>query len=43
LQASLLVGALAGEAALAQAARRIQIWPTIAFVRGKDLCQYQEN
>ena len=44
LQAALLlVGALAGEAVLAQAARPIQIWPTIPFVRGKDLCQYQEN
>ncbi len=44
LQASLLLaGVLAGEAALAQAAKPIQIWPTIPFVRGKDLCQYQEN
>jgi hypothetical protein len=44
LQASLLlVGALAGEATLAQTARPIQIWPTIPFVRGKDLCQYQET
>ena len=39
----LLVGAMAGEAVLAQAARPIQIWPTIPFVRGKDLCQYQET
>ena len=44
LQAGLLLLlALVGEAALAQAARPIQIWPTIPFVRGKDLCQYQEN
>lgn len=39
----LLVAALADQAALAQIARPIQIWPTIAFVRGKDLCQYQES
>ena len=39
----LLAGVLAGEATLAQAAKPIQIWPTIPFVRGKDLCQYQEN
>jgi len=39
----MLLGALTGEAALAQTARPIQIWPTIPFVRGKDLCQYQEN
>lgn len=44
LQACLLLaGVLAGKAALAQAAKPIQIWPTIPFVRGKDLCQYQEN
>ena len=41
--ALLLVGALSGETALAQTVRPIQIWPTIPFVRGKDLCQYQEN
>ncbi len=40
---ALLILALAGQAVLAQAARPIQIWPTIPFVRGKDLCQYQEN
>jgi len=40
----LLLGMLAwGDLAQAQVARPIQIWPTIAFVRGKDLCQYQEN
>ena len=40
---ALLLLALAGQAVLAQAVRPIQIWPTIPFVRGKDLCQYQEN
>jgi len=44
LQACLLfLVAIAGEAALAQTARPVQIWPTIPFVRGKDLCQYQES
>ncbi len=28
--------------ALAEFRHAMQIWPTIPFVRGKDLCQYQE-
>ena len=28
--------------ALAERQHAMQIWPTIPFVRGKDLCQYQE-
>ena len=39
----LLLSAWASQEAMAQAARPIQIWPTIPFVRGKDLCAYQEN
>jgi hypothetical protein len=28
--------------AMAEHRHTMQIWPTIPFVRGKDLCQYQE-
>jgi hypothetical protein len=37
---SLLV--VAPSIALAEHHHTMQIWPTIPFVRGKDLCQYQE-
>ena len=33
---------LAPTVALAEHRHTMQIWPTIPFVRGKDLCQYQE-
>jgi len=39
----LLLGLLlAPTFALAEYRHAMQIWPTIPFVRGKDLCQYQE-
>jgi len=39
----LLLAALLPQWTQAQSTHNIQIWPTIPFVRGQDLCQYQES
>ena len=39
----LLAASLGASMASAQTVKPLQIWPTIPFVRGKDLCQYQES
>jgi|GEM_PF-3583709 len=38
----LWLGLALGSAAMAQATRPMSLWPTIPFIRGQDLCQFQD-